>query len=104
MKTHKIQTGSHTPGPWYAYVQQDMDKPTFSIDCDAGIIKCPLRMGRAEILSNAALIASAPELLAALKRIERTDMSTVGPDWLGNFCRALIGKAEGEQNITTGTN
>lgn len=96
---NKQYESKHTPGPWEAIVRQHAESPQMEIDCDAGMIRCPLRMPVKEVLANAKLIAVAPELLAALERINRTDISTFGGDpkqfeeWLSNFTSSIISKA-----------
>jgi hypothetical protein len=92
-----MNTHTHTPGPWSV----SNGLPTVwanngerqIADCDKG----PLRSA-GEDLANARLIASAPELLAAL--IEMLDASErpVNERWLLNVrshARAAIAKAEG---------
>lgn len=58
----------HTPGPWETAGTDIRDKDGQLI-CDASIC-CP-RFTTAEVVSNARLIASAPDLLAAVRAIER---------------------------------
>jgi hypothetical protein len=99
MKTH------HTPGPWRIGVRQpNSDKFIYGAygeevaDCDR------LTNFPDENLSNARLIAAAPELLKALKlglllieRIEPNDKLDEHEQAFANAARAAIQKATGEQ-------
>ena len=107
---------SHTPGPWkhiggWAVYSQD-DRPlaraacAFAADClressEDERWNAESAIPDSEAESNARLIAAAPELLAALKRIiddfeAKTDASASSywlPKW--EAARAAIAKAEG---------
>jgi hypothetical protein len=106
-------TYNHTPSPW---VVCHSEKPTF-ISHTTGVYSQPdssderiialcdedLLLSSDEQLSNARLIAAAPELLEALQELEqRLDYSKSGPfshydslECLG-IARAAIAKARGE--------
>ena len=89
----------HTPGPWKAYEKSataDTDHGYWHIDAGPGFRNDATREGfglagriRPE---DARLIASAPELLEALKETVRVHGSEMGPN---HVARAAIAKAEG---------
>jgi hypothetical protein len=95
---------THTPGPWVAghfddigdeiVIQTHEGEYVASIDCDGAyegkIAKC--------IDANAALIAAAPDLLAALVNLYgiAVDEGIVGDNTTLEAARAAIAKAKGE--------
>lgn len=87
---------AHTPGPWTAAEHFDGDE-SLGISVGAGrqeIVRIH-DIGR-EGFANAALIAAAPDLLAALREIEALDDSVVGLDrieYARNVARSAIAKA-----------
>jgi hypothetical protein len=62
----------HTPGPWKAFVQEHPFSALRHIDCDAGMIRCPLEMPLATVKANAYLIESAPELLEDVEALRES--------------------------------
>ena len=66
MKTEKTE---HTPGPWK--IIKNTTNNDIGIKCDLGgvIVKTISGYSESEANANAALIAAAPELLAAAKQI-----------------------------------
>lgn len=72
---------SHTPGPWETSAvmtrvvvhRLGWNVPLFIADCDS-LSYAPESMG--EKIANARLIAAAPELLEALRRLLQADMET----------------------------
>lgn len=103
----------HTPGPWLAekvVAGKPPDRGVGIIAVDPEISRTEIRTptrgivawacGRvgqpsAETLANAALIAAAPELLAALKAMIADFCGTMWPDEVDRI-RKLIAKAEGK--------
>jgi hypothetical protein len=82
---------AYTPGPW------KYDFSSRNIDSRYGIV-ATVRKGNAgkTCWSNAALIASSPELLEGLQEIERRlAINPMQDEELGDFCRNLIKKALG---------
>lgn len=95
----------HTAGPWYI-VQEEFGERRrlvgnipvvrMSGPCDAAVIS--LGCQRQELEANAALIAAAPDLLAALEAIQQQWANTggVSGDAISQ-ARAAIAKAKGQQ-------
>lgn len=88
---------NHTPGPWFNDGTDIMAEDNFCVATvhrprmdDEGTY---MSNGRAN--ANARLIAAAPELLAALKRIEHKWRSGDGSFSVGELCREMIAHAEG---------
>ena len=89
---------THTPGPWAA------DPVTLMVTSERGLV-CVVEDrvhadydNSAEIEANARLIASAPDLLAALRELEQLVTSHIVEE-ADNWCRsarAAIRKATGE--------
>ena len=102
----KLKTqAAHTPGPWEVYEQEDgsdsirtikneINQPRYVVIPDQGI--CGKDVGQAE--ANARLIAAAPDLLEAVKRLikdlEPAYMPGSIPGSIEAGC-AAIAKAEG---------
>lgn len=87
---------SHTPGPWdcdgteiYAEHLPICTAHRARLDDEGNY------MSNAEANANAALIAAAPEMLAALRRIEHKWRCGDGAFSVGELCRQVIAKAEG---------
>lgn len=93
---------AHTPGPWQIKQRNLVASSAGRLLADCGFAEVP----GDECQANARLISSAPDLLAALKKIaggfinSNFAMSNP-PDWykafgqLQNIARAAIAKAEG---------
>jgi hypothetical protein len=93
---------THTPGPWEAD-----DESIYAKNADGSwqqVAELPgWRTNKGEVMSdtdhaNARLIAAAPDMLAALKRMERVfraASATYGDDAALAEARAVIAKAEG---------
>lgn len=88
---------SHTPGPWKIFIETDEKPPQIAVIaeqdgepewiCDCGARKIPLNM------TNARLIAAAPELLEALIEVVRiSDRNHIAWD----AAHKAIAKARGE--------
>lgn len=97
-------TAKHTPGPWGLCSIQGKNDLMVGAGCDLSDIVADIRRHHKEYYLNAALIAAAPELLAALENaanvlagIATGDLKTIGKDSpaLGQ-ARAAIAKARGE--------
>ena len=104
-------SAAHTPGPWSLSDSFDRgerrvkhgDNPPLGWGIASGINSAhPDYMPRAEQIANARLIASAPELLAALEELERLTVWVGGQnpvhDAIENAkrsARAAIAKARG---------
>ena len=95
------QKSGFTPGPWTQAVPPSSSLSTiryieadgFTVaDINAGCGEIP----QAEALSNARLIASAPDLLAALEKIDANTAESV--EWIRRVARAAIAKAKGAQS------
>ena len=99
-----MSTGKHTPGTWIAKRMRNGEtNGDFDIDSVSGhfIAESIGGMDIEEEEANAHLIAAAPELLDALKQIERlsreADSNLVDVRaMLGDIARDAIAKAEGE--------
>jgi hypothetical protein len=95
---------SHTPGPWQTD-QAEHDAPYQDIRIHAGkgsicrvwIDDAPVHDYNAEQRANARLIAAAPELLEALKRLMGETTTMQDALEAAQQARAAIAKAEGEQ-------
>ena len=82
---------AHTPGPWY-WADNVPDFPPrhrIIVDADGFTIAEPSPMGEAD----ARLIAAAPDLLAALQKIDANAAESV--EWIRRVAREAIAKAEG---------
>lgn len=91
----------HTPGPWKVYVYQvafNLDKtPLYGVGADAKNSGSPIA-GPLRNIADARLIAAAPELLEALKRLVHA--SRDGDDSLAaaeDQADDVIAKAEGNE-------
>ena len=93
----------HTPGPWTMHPRFDDGAEVRAI---APVAWCSVAstvgssgdqsIDAAEARANARLIAAAPDLLAALDRLERLSGSAMGTDDPARvFARAAIAKAKG---------
>jgi hypothetical protein len=106
-------TTNHTPGPW-RYVEHTANAggtiaARFGL-ADLIIADIPTTVnergfGHLEADANARLIASAPDLLAALEKhvewVERDKDGAIDPEWdydtmVGQYIRAAIARAKGE--------
>lgn len=91
-----------TPGPWQSW-QTGFDSSTFAVGPNGKTPIAKMLGSNAEInQANARLIAAAPALLEALKRINRTSVKETFhgnveqfQDWLDGFTTAAIAQAEG---------
>lgn len=101
-KTTKEQEAakpSHTPGPFTVVRQNDMAGTTRQIIMAGPQAVAYVYGTGAENDANAALLASAPDLLAALKKIEHYACSKMDPMTLDDIKRtayAAILRAEGK--------
>lgn len=74
---------NYTPGPWKVVLYPSKEKPlTVAIESDNGCI-CDMVSVLVDDYANAALIAAAPDLLAALEDIRDKARSRLVPDALG---------------------
>ena len=103
---------SHTPGPWMEGERHESKVEIYSVIGPICRVLAPVPfVGREPMSANASLIAAAPDLLAALKRLqeahweivkdERDDSSVGIFGWgteheLNAEARAAIAKAEGK--------
>jgi hypothetical protein len=79
----------HAPGPWFV-------SETLAVGPAGQIIAC-VRTDHSQAQANARLIAAAPELLAALKRIRGSaKRNVVNPDEIFFVADRAIAKAEGD--------
>lgn len=103
---------SHTPGPWYYHFataagEQSEDgeytdafgitnhsEEEFLKDGDRGDLVAYVPFDRDHV-ANARLIACAPEMLDALKRIAHKQLWGDGSFSVAELCNSLIAKAEG---------
>ena len=83
-------TSEHIPGPWYTYTLDGQAGAYRKLGIAAGIpsliiasIDVPIDAATDEYVANAALIASAPDMLAALEAVRGYLI------WLGEADRAL---------------
>jgi hypothetical protein len=82
---------SFTPGPWHVESNKWDD---IGVDDARGNFICTMHaLDVATNTANARLIAAAPDMLAALRRVVRDDFES--EDVL-EICRAAIAKAEGK--------
>jgi hypothetical protein len=96
-------TIKHTPGPWAIELPAPgSENPAWILGPEEqGIARVSLwrGLGREQAEANAALMAAAPDLLAALKQalnyIENTEKEFGETYGCGNAARAAITKAEG---------
>jgi hypothetical protein len=100
---------THTPGPWTPWLAAKADGKRGKLgvweiksaaDVEAGFAHRNI-VGEASGLTEkeARLIAAAPELLAALKRVSKgitPDLDTHDCEFLLDIARAAIAKAEGK--------
>jgi hypothetical protein len=90
--------GDHTPGPWK--VREDNDgetRPSWAILQDVGPGPVAPWIARVNHPDNARLIAAAPDLLAALERIEPGLPTDTNEEYDEKMqARAAIAKAKGE--------
>jgi hypothetical protein len=104
----------HTPGPWYVGKYGDNDS---DVCAEGGPVICALRSGNADphdmtADADALLIAAAPEMLAALKRMREVFEQLSDGDWRSldatyvdqliesdglHGCDQAIAKAEGRE-------
>jgi hypothetical protein len=88
-------TSKHTPGPWHVGVKQAhriiYDQAGWAV-ADATVFHG--RESQDEMIANARLIASAPDLLAALELIHAN--AAESPEWIRARIDAAIAKARGE--------
>lgn len=89
----------HTPAPWE---MGRANRPAFANNgiWAGGFVICDMcndGYGEEEQLANARLIASAPELLDALKEIVRLGEGILEPTRELDIARQAIAKAEGKQ-------
>jgi len=93
-----MSESKHTPGPWRLHLVND----TLIVAPDGTYIAYTCGEYDDDNIwpimeANARLIASAPDLLAALKAFPGfTDDATIGDKWIETM-RAAIAKAEGQQ-------
>ena len=83
-------TTQHTPGPWTTSSLPNGTEWTVSIDDGdmlADLTGCPNEQ------ANARLIAAAPDLLAALQKIDANAAESV--EWIRRVAREAIAKATG---------
>ena len=81
---------NHTPGPWH--VTGDEHGTMITDNTGEQIALWPQQGGTVEQCANAALIAAAPDLLAALRQIEA---ATVDGGTVNTIARAAIARATG---------
>ncbi len=88
-------TTAHTPGPW-AYEVDESGASVFMDDSDPGRAYVAEVSSQPEQTANARLIAAAPDLLAALKRV-MAEWLLVQAVSVNNYDAAMsaIAKAEG---------
>ena len=95
----------HTPGPWEAKHREGTDgdyrTEVFSAK-HGGIATCdwtPKNLGNGVTATyreaNARLIAAAPDLLAALQAIAKTECASLALEYVQGIARAAIAKATG---------
>ena len=93
-------TTKHTPGPWTFVQGGSGDWPTWNVRIGRGMITLPPGEDMRVMDANARLIAAAPDLLEALKKIAKIEDKMVGSDWeeieeARAIARAAVAKAEG---------
>ena len=82
----------YTPGPWHTYKTGDGTEAAIADANGDGLAWCAIP-DREQSAANARLIATAPELLDALKEMVAGDESRFMPGYLS--AKAAIAKAEG---------
>ena len=82
-------TTQHTPGPW----EINGDQYVESLSLDTPLSICMLADCGEATESNGALIAAAPDLLAALQKIDANAAESV--EWIRRVAREAITKATG---------
>lgn len=87
----------HTPGPWTISPSRRSDNfCIYARDKDYGIGEAWNLSGKPENKANARLMAAAPDMLDALKRlIEPTPGVAKLPAWVYGIVKPAIDKAEG---------
>ena len=86
----------HTPGPWLK-MRASGPAPRWTVEAPASGVRIAVDYGdgpAGHSEANMALVAAAPDLLAALERIAEDDPFSVGMP--GRVARAAIAKARGE--------
>lgn len=92
----------HTKGPWRVDPSANCDVQTadgqFEIATTHPEILCGGECDRSAARANAALIAAAPDMLAALEEIAAQEWveNCLDPQWAARIARAAIAKARGE--------
>lgn len=85
-----------TQGPWgYNYIKPEarpFDRWIISTPCGDMILQSPFQVGDEQHAANAHLLASAPELYAALQNIDANAAESV--EWIRRVARAALRKAE----------
>jgi hypothetical protein len=98
----------HTPGPWHTAEILDEGKLTIEVRApNENPLAVVLQCGTASCLSNARLLAAAPDLLKALQELEpffdslicyASTMAEYEPNRIVGDARAAIAKATGDEN------
>lgn len=81
----------HTPGPWHVVSHRPN---LFKVETARAVICDSFGGLSAETLANARLIASAPEMLAALELIHAN--AGESPEWIRARLEPIIAKAKGQ--------
>ena len=81
-------TLKHTPGPWRIVERDDHTEIWDTTELESTVCELPYINGPER--ANARLIAAAPEMLAALRGIERTAMAANGH---GVICQLVLKEA-----------
>lgn len=82
----------HTPGPWHVHGGWG-----FMVRAgEHNIAECRQRLRRSELLANAQLIATAPEMLKVLQKFMDFKDSDYVPNGIFDQAAAVIKKAKGE--------
>jgi hypothetical protein len=92
-------TTSHTPGPWRIIDGTEVRGADGTIVCNTADYRVPAPAAEEVAVPDAALIAAAPDLLAALQRIVRAAdrMPIDSPlDGIIDEARAAIARATGQ--------
>lgn len=95
-----MSESKHTPGPWFVHVPRTLPEV---IARKGAVTICKCRNGSLnDGLANARLIAAAPELYEALRKIDRINGSTGGPEAMvrefKHIARAALARAEGRES------
>ena len=97
-----MNTTTHAPGPWKVVPHEHSDFDGLTVQSGCGLVatipsnNCPYEEQDDENFANARLIASAPELLDALRRVMEQITDTGTCNLLeGTRAIAVIAKAEG---------